>query len=1149
MSPSLEIHQYLSNNNIPWILSSKMGIKLPTSLFNLETKPLTYKPSVTLLNGINSTEIIKYQSPIMKDTFVAFVASNQFESCESSSLTDIKGNCYKISGSDIEANNDDYLLLDLNSQIEVEEDVVEEEEEDLSVIPTTSADNRKIKLTEKVDKPVLQHIIKNSKDFKIGKQYNNSNLISEEAQLSLLIDYYNLLDDSGQIKMGYYQHNGFGRQWSRASLSLATMKRQVRHTIARKSYYDIDMKNAHPTLLLHYCHKNNIKCNHLQYFVDNREFCYESYGEAHRVDRETAKKRILAILNGGEYKSQLGWFNNLKTELKNDIFPLVKELNPEFHKIAVVSKLKKFGSEKNVDGTCVNYVLCDLENTCLMLMFDYLRHHTINIGSLVFDGLMIEKVDIKDQTHLSKILKGLERFITFHMDGLRMPILEKPMNEGFTIENTIELEPPIERIVQSHQPDLPLTGLDWVLYQNLLDLKPNGYISITGVSERYVNDLNFTYSRCIGIKSAMGSGKTTAICRYIAKHNPERVLVLSPRISFAKSITFEYNNKACSANNQEEFVCYHGKSVSEVFKANRLVISMESLWKLENANQSIKSYDLIVVDECQANLVQHTSISTNGSNLSKNIKLFGRLLMNNCNRIVFADAFLSVKTLDFLKNLGLRTHIYRYDNKMIKREAIEIEGKDSKAFIEAVASSLERGEKSYVFVSAKTKLQIWSHKLKQEFPNKTILAYSGGSKIPDDINSTWAKADIVMTTSTITVGVNFDTPNVFHNVFIYASNRSSNRVSDIFQSHYRVRHLINNKLYYFITDFHDAPGLIHRTLIHNYLDWKEYKMKNKSIDFEEADVQMRQLLVDNIWEENVSSAYLRKIFHLYLQECNYDILDKEDVNYSELTHAWTQTDTAGDVSDHLAYEDIPVLTADAKKELTRLKNKGFHITDQQHVELEKRHFAECFAGHDEANVTDFCNDEESCELFDLWNDFKKPNIWNLNHEKHLYNGTKTIEQMFQSNFQKCNIAILHKDTYHAVEYVRQFTKILEINHSCDIDTVISKNNITNLIDHLNTPECKNVSTVFKLRNKAPKAKLTDAEKFSNGVKLINSIFKSFGLTTLKVAGSQNNRVNGKIVFNPNRPYQLQYKDGINDGGVDLVWNHINAGTQVETTDL
>ena len=61
-----------------------------------------------------------------------------------------------------------------------------------------------------------------------------------------------------------------------------------------KNIKDIDMVNAHPVILNYLCIKNNVDCNILKNYIENRELILSSFGE----DRKIIKELFLSILNG-----------------------------------------------------------------------------------------------------------------------------------------------------------------------------------------------------------------------------------------------------------------------------------------------------------------------------------------------------------------------------------------------------------------------------------------------------------------------------------------------------------------------------------------------------------------------------------------------------------------------------------------------------------------------------------------------------------------------------------------------------------------------------------------------------------------------------------------------------------------------------------
>ena len=223
---------------------------------------------------------------------------------------------------------------------------------------------------------------------------------------------------------------------------------------------------------------------------------------------------------------------------------------------------------------------------------------------------------------------------------------------------------------------------------------------------------------------------------------------------------------------------------------------MESLhYLLTLSAGQIKEFDLTIIDECEANLVQHCSRTTNKEHINANIEVFKHLLKSE-KEIIFADAFMSFKTYNFLKRLDIKYNVVNYTRKMKERTCIEIKGKMS-SFVNVLETSLHNNEKIIVLFLRKKKAECLYKHMCVTFPDKKFLLYTGGLKKPHDVRKEWADVDGIFTTTTITVGINFDLKNVFHNIFIYISARSRNKVVDIIQSHFRVRNIINNKLYFF----------------------------------------------------------------------------------------------------------------------------------------------------------------------------------------------------------------------------------------------------------------------------------------------------------------------------------------------------------------
>jgi hypothetical protein len=186
---------------------------------------------------------------------------------------------------------------------------------------------------------------------------------------------------------------------------------------------------------------------------------------------------------------------------------------------------------------------------------------------------------------------------------------------------------------------------------------------------------------------------------------------------------------------------------------------------------------------------------------------------------------------------------------MEAREAIEIvptKKKDMDCLLSILYESLDKGEKNYVYVSALARLKIWLPLLRKKYPDKKFMVYSGDDKSSlKNVREDWSTCDAVLVTSTITVGINYDIPDYFHNIFIYATRASGNRMTDIFQSHYRVRHIINNRLYFFIDEKNIGYKETNRFQINQDFKWREDAFLEKTSHFIKCDPYIQELVIDN----------------------------------------------------------------------------------------------------------------------------------------------------------------------------------------------------------------------------------------------------------------------------------------------------------------
>ena len=213
------------------------------------------------------------------------------------------------------------------------------------------------------------------------------------------------------------------------SASLQNLPREFRGAIGC-NYHDLDMENAHPTILYQYCKKNDIKCDTLEYYVNNRNEVIAKIMDTFKLSRGDVKQLFLSVMNGGKREGITDeFFMKFNSECQR-IHTFIASLNPKLLKD--VCKRKDY----NVNGSLTNIVLCTLENEILMYSVQYLINEGFNVDVLVFDGCMIRKREGYSITE--ELLSGLSGYV-FEKTGYNIKFTEKELDKSIDLskyENT-----------------------------------------------------------------------------------------------------------------------------------------------------------------------------------------------------------------------------------------------------------------------------------------------------------------------------------------------------------------------------------------------------------------------------------------------------------------------------------------------------------------------------------------------------------------------------------------------------------------------------------------------------------------------------------------------------------------------------------------
>ena len=285
------------------------------------------------------------------------------------------------------------------------------------------ADDIIIQRTEKFNQHRLLYILQNKAKFK--KQMRKSCFENDHNPFSV-IEKYLKKSVNGQISVSYKQNNGVGRFFAIGGLSMQSLPREIRHSIAPSNYNDVDMVNAHPVILAFLCRQRKILCPYLDKYIANRDKLLSDL----KVDPETGKVAVLSFMNGGlkaydalEHKPR--WITKMKKEI--DIIHRTFSLDRVFE--AHKQKREAEGLSFNHRGSYINTLLCDFENTILQEMWQYMNSPSECV--LCFDGIMYP-------TEHTIIINDISEHIKKTV-GITIELKIKQMNQGFVMPENIPI--------------------------------------------------------------------------------------------------------------------------------------------------------------------------------------------------------------------------------------------------------------------------------------------------------------------------------------------------------------------------------------------------------------------------------------------------------------------------------------------------------------------------------------------------------------------------------------------------------------------------------------------------------------------------------------------------------------------------------------
>lgn len=227
-----------------------------------------------------------------------------------------------------------------------------------------------------------------------------------------------------QVSYKFGKSANSGRLYAK-SASLQHLPKKIRNTLADGNYWDIDMINSGPTILKQYCEKNNIKCPHIERYVNKREHILKRVMEIKGIDRGAAKNLITSIIFGAPTDVCYGYeyLGGLHIE-SSKIWEVVTKEHNDYYKAAKNREDKKTVC---IGGAVLSRVYQNIEYDVLQSYIKHLKQRGYQIGTLIFDGCLIKKTDkLPNFEELKQLV--------YDDTGYMVDVMIKPMDDKLNID-------------------------------------------------------------------------------------------------------------------------------------------------------------------------------------------------------------------------------------------------------------------------------------------------------------------------------------------------------------------------------------------------------------------------------------------------------------------------------------------------------------------------------------------------------------------------------------------------------------------------------------------------------------------------------------------------------------------------------------------
>lgn len=197
-----------------------------------------------------------------------------------------------------------------------------------------------------------------------------------------------------------------GRISPQRGLGLQSFPRNVRSALAAKYYFDMDIANAQPVLIVNLAKENGWVCSKLEEYTLNRSAKLQEVMEHLGCNRDDAKQFCLSMVFGAKYRNVPMYY----VELMEEIEGITKNCSVKYPDI-MAQAVKKVNHEKDgrkPEPTCLSFVVQDLEAEVWKVMAQAVEGLGRAMDVNIYDGGLVSLEDGDDVESISDFTRQVE---------------------------------------------------------------------------------------------------------------------------------------------------------------------------------------------------------------------------------------------------------------------------------------------------------------------------------------------------------------------------------------------------------------------------------------------------------------------------------------------------------------------------------------------------------------------------------------------------------------------------------------------------------------------------------------------------------------------------------------------------------------------